>query len=175
MAHVGSLIHYGRLYILGMVFRFFAHDFDYESLSLRIGEGGVLPRRTKNPFIEKAKKKTRKGKTQAHDMGENEAAPAPFPKSEAQEREKELRSNPVAEVDAPTQRRVERPEQAAEPSVVGTLKGGVTVEVGPTRSSTHKTLTHVPEGYRSSAGGARARNPRDRPSPSRGGRFRRGV
>jgi hypothetical protein len=50
-----------------VISRFFAHDFDYESLSLRISEGGVLPRRTKNPFIQKVRKK-KKGKTQAPDM-----------------------------------------------------------------------------------------------------------
>ena len=120
-----------------VISRFFAYDFDYQSLSLRISDGGVLPRRTKNPFVNTKKKK---GKTRARNVGENKvdasestkAKPVPVPKLEPQEHEKELRSNPEAELEASAQESVERLEQGVKPSeVVGTLEEGVT-EVGLT-------------------------------------------
>jgi hypothetical protein len=124
-----------------MISRFFAHDFDYENLSLRISEGGVMPRRTKNPFIQKVKKKKKKGRTLAPNVeGEGvearetiKAEPTSHPKLEAQALEKEPRSNHEAEVGAPAQECVERPEQTVEPSeVIGTPEEGVIVEVGLT-------------------------------------------
>lgn len=120
-----------------MISRFFAYDFDYENLSLRISEGGVLPRRTKNPFIQKVKKEKKKGKTRAPNVkgkgvgaGERtNAEPTSLPKMEAQVHEKE--SNHDTGVGASAQEYHERPEQTVEPSeVVGTREEGVIVEVG---------------------------------------------
>ena len=139
-------LHYGRSHIDRMISRFFAYDFDYENLSLRISEGGVLPRRTKDPFIQKekkakkAKKAKKKGKTQAPnvegklEVGETtKAEPTPVVKLETQGLEKEPRSNHEAEMGAPAQGCVEHPEQSVEPSeVVGTLEEGAIVEVGLT-------------------------------------------
>lgn len=128
-----------------MISRFFAYDFDYENLSLRISEGGVLPRRTKNPFIQKVKKEKKekkKGKTRAPNVKERveaseptnaEPKPTSLPKSEAQVHEKESKRNNEAGVGASAQENHERPEQTVEPSeVVGTLEEGVIVEVGLT-------------------------------------------
>lgn len=125
-----------------MISRFFAYDFDYENLSLRISEGGVLPRRTKSPFIQKVKKEKKekkKGKTRAPNVkgkgvGASEptnADPTSLPKLEAQVHEKESKRNHEAGVGASAQENYERPEQTVEPSeVVGTLEEGVIVEVG---------------------------------------------
>lgn len=135
--------YYGLFHISWVVSRFFAHDFDYENLSLRISEGGVLPRRTKNPFIQKVLKKKKQRKTQAPKVEENEvepsktskAEPTPVTKLEARAYEKETTNNPEAEAEAeaPTHGCVERPEHAVEPSeVVGSLEEGVTVEVSLT-------------------------------------------
>ena len=125
-----------------MIPRFFAHDFDYENLSLRISEGGVLPRRTKNPFVEKkVKKKKKKGRTQTPNVEEKvveagettEAGPTLVLKLEEQAREQESRSNYEAEIGAPAQECVERPNQTIEPSeVVGTPQESVILEVGST-------------------------------------------
>jgi len=129
-----------------MISRFFAHDFDHENLSLRISEGGVLPRRTRNPFIQKVKKekkkeKKKKEKTRAPDVEEKEveasettkAEPTPDPKLEARTHENEPRSNREAEGGVPAQECVEGPEQTIEPSeVAGMLEEGVIVEVGLT-------------------------------------------
>jgi hypothetical protein len=127
-----------------MISRFFAHDFDYENLSLRISEGGVLPRRTKNPFMRKVKtKKTKKTKrkTQAPNARGIEAEadestkvkPTPVARLEAEEHEKDLRSDSEVEVEASPQDRAEPPGQAVEQSEgVGTLEEGVTVEVSLT-------------------------------------------
>lgn len=125
-----------------MISRFFAYDFDYENLSLRISEGGVLPRRTKDPVVQKAKKAKKKGSTQAPDVegegvkaGETtKAEPTPLVKLETQALEKGPRSNHEAEMAAPAQECVERPKQSDEPSeVVGTLEEGAIVEVGLTQ------------------------------------------
>ncbi len=144
MAHVSLLFTMtDYIYIYRMISRFFAHDFDYENLSLRISEGGVLPRRTKNPFIQKVKKKKKKkqGRTQTPNVegtgvetGETtKAEPTPVMKLEAQAQEQESRSNHEAEIGAPTQECVERPDQTVEPSeVVGTPEEGVILEVGLT-------------------------------------------
>ena len=149
MAHVSSLTQYGRFHISRVISRFFAHDFDYQNLSLRISDGGVLPRRTKNPFIQKAKKKKKgKGTTQAHNEGGNEVEvsettktePTPVSKLEAQEHEKELRSDHEAE--ASVQECVELPEHAVEPNeVVGEPEEGVTEEVGLALPISNGTLT----------------------------------
>lgn len=141
MAHVSPLIQYGRFYISGVIFRFFAYDFDYESLSLRISEGGVLPKRTKNPFVQKVKMKMKrtKGKSQARNVGENgvgasdttKAGPTPARELEAEKHEEESRGNPEAKLEESVQEYVE-PEQAIEQSdVVGMLEQ-VTVKVGLT-------------------------------------------
>jgi len=143
MAHVSLFVHYDSFHIYRIIPRFFAHDFDYENLSLSISEGGVLPRRTKNPSIQevKKKKKKKKGRTQAPNVEEKgveagettEAGPTSVLKLEEQAREQEPRSNHGAEVGAPAQECVERPNQTVEASeVVGTPEEGVILEVGLT-------------------------------------------
>ena len=162
MAHVGSLTQYDRFHTSWIISRFFAHDFDYQNLSLRISDGGVLPRRTKNPFTQEAKKKKKKkekkekkekknGETQAHDdMGDEAVAsettktePPPVSKLEAQEHEKELRSNPEAQ--GSIQEHVERLEHAVEPSEAVDVPEEDATEVGSPCPSSNGTLTGFPK------------------------------
>ena len=149
-------VHYDRSHIYHTIPRFFAHDFDYENLSLRISEGGVVPRRTKNPFIEKkVKKKKKKGRTQTPNVKENgieagehtETGPTSVLKLEEQAHEQEPRGNHEAEIGAPAQECVQRPNQTVEPSeMVGTPEEGVILEVGLTlQEFTINILTPGPQ------------------------------
>ena len=160
MAHVSSLAQYDRFHTSWIISRFFAHDFDYQSLSLRISGGGVLPRRTKDPFTQEAKKKKKQkqkqkqkqnGETQAHDDVGHEAVtsettktePLPVSKLEAQEHEKELRSNPEAQ--GSIQEHVERLEHAVEPSEAVDVPEEDATEVGSPCPSANRTLTGFPK------------------------------